>query len=606
MKSYLQEPVAQTLPDASLAAIDRKHYYRQFLHGYYQFDCAVGEGVTRSAKFYIPEGSIYNQPTVFIGVPGGANPWDFMTESGWKELSDYYGLYLVLMEAKDDKGWNNDRADQDYLNALNNDIALRPMFCSFQASFYAAAYGDAADPVGAQSRNMPRAYAAVALLGTGGMPKEEAERLKTAPSRVEGINAGEVQCPVWLCFAGKDEDAEREIACYRHANHSMADGITDDGVQEPVRITWLPECGGTVDEHWCAKVTADFRPWEECVNRRYSEAILTELFDGVYRYPGTNNGALRQAGNIYERGFKKFTADVWGGYYADRRDTYRREWYVYVPKSAPKDKEIPAVFVFHGAGGSGDEIADRIGWSYAADKYGFMIIMPTASEPNEVRSVSGIRTNNIFRAMWNTGNPQPERPEDMRFLDFLYQWLTERYPVDKSRIYGSGQSSGGMMSWACAAYRPDYFAAVAPFSARHIDIEAVERGGKERPPVEGSLIPIMANLGCCDSAFKGGFTQARELVDYWCSRYRLTKNWSDYSYMDGGKNCSFKEGLVAHYVFETADGVPMLHLTETDTKAHATWPSECEAVWNGFFTKFTKDPADKELFYEGKRCRRRQ
>ena len=128
MKSYLQEPVAQALPDASLVTIDRKNYYRQFLHGYYQFDCAVSGAVTRSAKFYIPEGSVYNQPTVFIGIPGGRNPWDFMVESGWKELSDYYGLYLVLMEAGDGGVWRNDQADMDYLNALNNDLAVRPLF----------------------------------------------------------------------------------------------------------------------------------------------------------------------------------------------------------------------------------------------------------------------------------------------------------------------------------------------------------------------------------------------------------------------------------------------------------------------------------------------
>ncbi|MGL5436855.1 MAG: alpha/beta hydrolase family esterase [Lachnospiraceae bacterium] len=599
MKSYLQEPVAQRLPDASEVTIDRKHYYRQFLHGYYQFDCVVSEEMTRSAKFYIPEGSVYNQPTVFIGVPGGANPWQFMVSSGWKGLSDEYGLSLVLMEARDDAGWRNDDADLDYLNALNNDLAVRPMFCSFQANFYVAAYGDAADPVGVQSRKMPRAYAAAALLGTTGMTAEEAELLKTTPTRVEGVCYSEVQWPVWLGLAKKDEAAERAIAYYRHANHSQVSKIADK-----TKRIWLPEQGGTVDEHWCAKVVADFRPWEECVNRHYSSEILTELFDGIYRYPGTNNGSLRQADNIYDRGFEKFSADVWGGYYADRRDTYRREWFVYIPENVSKERELPAVFVFHGAGGSGDEIADRIGWSYVADKYGFMIIMPTASEPNEVRSISNIRTNNIFRAMWNTGGPQPERPEDMRFLDFLYQWLTDHYPVDKSRIYGSGQSSGGMMSWACAAYRPDLFAAVAPFSARHIDIEAIERGEPELPPVEGSMIPIIANLGYCDAAFKGGFKEAQELVDFWCSRYQLTRKWADYSYMDGGKNCSFREGLVIHYVFETADGVPMLHLTETETKAHATWPSECEEVWNQFFTKYTKDPVTKELFYEGKLCRK--
>lgn len=605
MKSFLQEPVAQVLPDASEVSIDRAHYYRQFLHGYYQFDCVVSKDNIRSAKFYIPEGSIYNQPTIFIGVPGGQNPWEFMVKSGWKALADHYGLYLVLMEARDENGWKDDAEDIAYLNALNNDLSLRPMFCSFQASFYAAAYGDAADVVGAQSRKNARAYAAAALIGTKGMSEGEASELSTEFSRVEGVAYSQIQCPVWLTFSQETEEVKREIAYYKAANHSGEDcaaevkGTGKDALGGTVKI-WHPVEGGTMDEHWCADVIAHCRPWEDCVNRSYSEAVLTSLFDEIYRYPGNNNGALRRVPNIYERGFQKFSADVWGGYYPDKRDTYRREWYVYVPESAPKDTAVPVVFVFHGAGGSGDEIADRMGWSDAADRHGFMLVMPTASEPNEVRTISDIRTNNIFRPMWNTGNPQPERPEDMRFLDFLYQWVLRHYPADPSRIYASGQSSGGMMSWACAAYRPDYFAAVAPFSARHIDIEAVMRGEAENPPVEGSLIPIMANLGCCDAAFKGGFTEAQGLIDYWCSRYQLTKTWADYSYMAQGENCSYRSGQITHYVFDTSDDIPMLHLTETDTKAHAAWPSECEMVWNEWFTKFSKDAETKMLYYQGK------
>lgn len=592
MRSYLMEPVAKKLPDAAEAAIDRAHYYRQFLHGYYQFDCVVTKDETRSTKFYIPEGSIYNQPTVFIGIPGDKNPWEFMVASGWKALSDEYGLYLVLMEAKDGT-WKGDEADFAYLDALNNDLAIRPMFCSFQPNFYAVAYGDAADVIGKHSRKSPRAYAAAALIGTNGLSKEEEIFLTNTETRVSGVTFSQVQWPIWLTYAEKNEDTERAVSYYQASNHSCL-----DGAQDGTKVTYLPQDGGDMDEHWCANVITDTCAWTSCVNRTYSEQILTELFDGIYRYPGNNNGALRKTGNIYERGFKKFSADVWGGYYADKRDTYRREWYVYVPESASKKESIPAVFVFHGAGGSGDEIADRIGWSTVAEKYGFMIIMPTASEPNEVREVSDVRTNNIFRAMWNTGNPQPERPADMMFLDFLYNWVVERYPVDKSRVYGSGQSSGGMMSWACAAYRPDYFAAVAPFSARHIDIEALEHGQMENPPVKASEIPIMANLGCCDAAFRDGFTKAKDLVDYWCDRYQLTKHWSDYSYMADGANCSYKEGMITHYVFETEDGIPMLHLTETDTKAHATWPSECELAWTEFLSKFTKDPVTKALSYK--------
>ena len=48
--------------------------------------------------------------------------------------------------------------------------------------------------------------------------------------------------------------------------------------------------------------------------------------------------------------------------------------------------------------------------------------------------------------MWNTGAPQPERPADLLFVDYLYNWVTSNYNVDKSRVYASGQSSGGMMS----------------------------------------------------------------------------------------------------------------------------------------------------------------
>lgn len=219
MKSYLQEPEAQRLPDATEATINRSHYYRQFLHGYYQFDCVVEKDVTRSTKFYIPEGSIYNQPTIFLGVPGGKNSWDFLVESGWKALADEYGLYLVLMEASDETGWKGDQADEAYLNALNNDISLRPMFCSFQPNFYAVAYGDSADVVARQSRKSPRAYAAVALIGTSGMTEEEETMLSETESRVPGVTFSAIQTPVWIVpgknkgFSDRSGKRSRRASC---------------------------------------------------------------------------------------------------------------------------------------------------------------------------------------------------------------------------------------------------------------------------------------------------------------------------------------------------------------------------------------------------------
>ncbi|MEI3168549.1 MAG: hypothetical protein V8S58_11820 [Lachnospiraceae bacterium] len=45
--------------------------------------------------------------------------------------------------------------------------------------------------------------------------------------------------------------------------------------------------------------------------------------------------------------------------------------------------------------------------------------------------------------------------------------------------------------------------------------------GKRKSTGGKFLIPIQANLGCCDAAFKGGFTQSQELIDYWCERYGI-------------------------------------------------------------------------------------
>lgn len=615
---------AQDLPDAGSLVIDREHYYRQVLHGYYNFDCVVNDHLTRSAKFYVPENSVYNQPTVFIAVPDGRETYGFLVESGWKQMADERGLYIVMMEPAHG-GWKDTDEEAAYITALNEDVNFRPFFCAFSSNFYGVGYGESAAILGRQSRKCPKCWAGVALLGRSSMEEDEAEALDFLETRVPGVKYSQVQMPVWITAATDGEPAggnpcggnppngnpaggnsyggksdvqnlpeERLVQYYRKANHSMAQPRCSGS-----RRIYYPEKGGTIDEHWCSLVVIDKRDWRECLGFGYSSEIYDTVFKGVYRYPGNLNGALRRNPDIRDRGFQKFSAKVAGGFCQDKSDVYTRQWWVYVPKTVDQSAPFPAVFVFHGAGGSGDEIADRSGWSYVAEKYGFLILCPGASVPNRVRRVSSMVTNEMFRSMWNTGNAQADRPSDMLFVDYLYQWLTSRYHVDKSRIYASGQSSGGMMSWACAAYRPDYFAASAPVSAKIIDIESEN----PNPPVEGSVIPVMTNLGLEDNMFKGGYgtMDAKYLIDHWCGRFGLEPGWEGYTYDDGGKKCSFREGLFTNYIFKTKKGVPILRCVEAAAKGHAVWPTECEMAWTEWFARFSKDPVTKELYYNGEK-----
>ena len=583
---------AQSLPDAASLTVDPKHYYRQVLHGYYNFNCVVSEGVTRTAKFYVPEGSVYNQPTVFLMVPAQYETSEFLQDSGWKDLADQMGLYIVLMEAENG-AWGEDEKEIAYITALDEDVNFRPLFCAFSSKFFAYGYGEAAAILGRQSRLFPKCWAGVALLGQTGMSAQELAGLQQKETRVPGVYYSQVQMPVWMSCPVQDEDFDRMVEYYRAANHSEDVPQEMDGHK-----VWQPKKGGTVDEHWCSVVGVDTLGWEACMTAGYSKMIYEVVFQGVARFPGNANGALRRYPSLEERGFRKYTAPVAGGYYDDGRDTYQRDWWVYQPDTIDTTKPFPVVFVFHGAGGSGDEIADRTGWGDLAKKYGFMIICPMASVPNRVRNVTNMVTNEMFRAMWNTGAPQPERPADLLFVDYLYNWVTSNYNVDKSRVYASGQSSGGMMSWACACYRPDLFAATAPVSAKTPDIE-----NTPQPFVNGSIIPVMSNLGLLDGMFKGGFgtPDARMLIERWHDAFHLTENWDSYTYDDGGKNCSSQTGLFTSYVYHNHQGFPILRCVEASTKTHAVWPSECEMAWTEFMQYFTKDPDTKELYYKGEK-----
>lgn len=542
--------------------------------------------MTRTAKFYIPANTIFNQPTVFVGVPNQRDTWNFLVESGWKDLADTKGLHIVLMEPENGI-WGTGEKEIAYISELNEDVSFRPFFCAFSSNFYGIGYGEAADLLQKQSVNNPKSWGAIALLGATGMTAKEVTALKKSPSKVPGVTLAEAQTPVWIVAETKDEDIARLIDFYKNANHSR-DFSSEAAYGDEV---YLPQEGGNVDDEWCAKVIFDTANWRDCVNQAYSKIIYTELFEGTYRYPGNANGALRRPGEIFARGFKKFEGQVAGGYYQDGSDIYNREWYVYVPKSVDTSKKAPLVFTFHGAGGSGNEIADRSGWAKVADKYGFIIIAPTGSHKLSVHHVSDITTNEYFRAMWNTGEATVETPSDLMFVEYLHDWMLENYNIDASRVYASGQSSGGMMSWACAARLPDLFAGAAPISAY-----------TSPEPVGTSLVPILCFIGEEETTFRNGFGEdgGKPVIEMWTSLYNTVEKWDTYTYMDDNTRISSKEGFFTNYLFHTPSGITLLRAVEVETKTHAILPSECFDAWENWFVHYGKDPETRVLYYQGK------
>ena len=582
--------VAQTLPDAEDMVIDLDDYYGQVLHGYYNYDCYVNENLTRTAKFYVPEHSVYNQPTVFIMVPAGVNTYGFLCESGWKDAADKYVFYVVLMETDESGKWGDIDYEMDYLSALRDDVSYRPFFCTFSSNFYAIAYGNCADALLKHAMANPNQWADVSCIGVTGVEDSFLESMKTKPSKEDGVMVADVAMPIFLVSEEKTPAVQKLIDYYKHA---------DD--VEPVQYSCSYADEVYIPRFWNEKEAMDDEPVAKVfyktapVSQYYQPEMIDSLYHDFmckyYRYPGSANDDLRAAADINELGFKKYEAKVPGGFKADGSDQYNREWYVYVPETVDTSKPAPVVFDFHGAGGTGNEIAGRSGWIKTAHDRKCILVCPTGSHTLKIREVSDMTTNELFRAMWNTGDATEERPSDLDFVRWLYNWMCENYNVDKSRVYCTGQSSGGAMTHACVGKLSDIFTAGAAVSATVVPADYNESYN----------VPLLVSVGTKDPSFaKQGFgdKKARSVIDYWTNRYDTKERWSDYTYMQPDAKCSYVAGTMRNYVFHNQDGVPMLRCIENEGKRHAYWPSEAYMIWDEWFAQYTKGE-DGTLYFQG-------
>ncbi|GAA2577224.1 hypothetical protein GCM10010435_61730 [Winogradskya consettensis] len=128
------------------------------------------------------------------------------------------------------------------------------------------------------------------------------------------------------------------------------------------------------------------------------------------------------------------------------------DMYVYVPANvAPK----PALLLLvHYCSGSASGIFNGNGHDYvtAADRYGYVIVLPEATRSGSCFDVS---------------SPQALRRDggsDSTGIMSMVAWARSHYNVDPARIVVSGFSSGAMMTNVLAAQYPDVFSAASAFS----------------------------------------------------------------------------------------------------------------------------------------------
>ncbi|WP_328650205.1 PHB depolymerase family esterase [Micromonospora sp. NBC_00330] len=130
----------------------------------------------------------------------------------------------------------------------------------------------------------------------------------------------------------------------------------------------------------------------------------------------------------------------------------RMRMHVYVPDNRPTR---PAVVVaMHGCGGSGPGFYSGSEFASLADRYGYIVIYPSATQQ------AGF--GNCFD-VWSDAAKRRGGGSDPVSIVSMIRYVQQQYAADPERVYATGSSSGGMMTNHMLALYPDLFKAGAAF-----------------------------------------------------------------------------------------------------------------------------------------------
>jgi polyhydroxybutyrate depolymerase len=127
-----------------------------------------------------------------------------------------------------------------------------------------------------------------------------------------------------------------------------------------------------------------------------------------------------------------------------------RDYRLYVPRAYTGAVAVPLLLNLHGYGSNNLEQEQYGDFRAIADTANFLVL-----HPNGTVDATG-------RRFWNTFTPPNSGgPDDVAFLAALLDSVSARYRVESSRVYSTGMSNGGFMSYELACQLSGRVAAIA-------------------------------------------------------------------------------------------------------------------------------------------------
>jgi len=127
----------------------------------------------------------------------------------------------------------------------------------------------------------------------------------------------------------------------------------------------------------------------------------------------------------------------------------QREYIIHIPSSYNANNPIPLVFCFHGYGSNASTLMYYSNFNVVSDTASFIVVYPQGSLFQE--------TTHWNIGGWTVGSTT----DDVGFTATLLDSISSVYNIDNTRVYSTGMSNGGYMSFLLACQLSGKIAAIA-------------------------------------------------------------------------------------------------------------------------------------------------
>ena len=186
--------------------------------------------------------------------------------------------------------------------------------------------------------------------------------------------------------------------------------------------------------------------------------------------------------------------------------------------NAPTDgTRRPAVLVLHGGMGSAEQMRRTSGFDRVAKANDFIAVYA------EGTAYSG------DSHAWNTGHllrRGVRDADDIAYFDALIEAIVRDHGADPARVFMTGGSNGGMMTYVYAVKRPEKLAGIAPVVASMFTFDTVPAAPVPTLIINGAKdeeVPLaggMSRNALVSKAQATPFKPVREVVDFWVKANR--------------------------------------------------------------------------------------